>query len=145
MYYLRQSLFCIILLSAASMANAQSKCAQKVLEAESHRFEAMTRADTGALREMLADELVYVHSNAMQESKKEHLAAIGSQKLVYKKMERQDAQVRIYGKTALVNGKVKVQGVLNGNNFELNLLYLAAYRKIHKSWKLVHWQSTRVP
>lgn len=105
----------------------------------------MTRADTAALRPMLAEELVYVHSNAMKETKPEHLAAIASRKLVYEKMERQEAAIRFYGKTAIVNGKLKVGGLLNGNAFELPLLYTSVYQKQRGLWRMVSWQSTRIP
>ena len=125
--------------------NAQAQDSQTILASEARRFEAMTQADTARLRPMLADDLVYVHSNAMKENKAEHLSAIASRKLVYKKMERQDAAVRFYGKTALVNGTIKVQGILNNNAFEVNLIYLAVYRKKRGIWQLVNWQSTKIP
>ena len=133
----------ILLFFLFPVLHAQSQQAQKVLATESRRFEAMTKADTVALRTMLAEELVYIHSNALKENKLQHLAAIASGKLVYQKMERLEAHVRFYGKTALVNGLVKVQGVLNGNAFEIRLLYLAVYRKKQGNWLLVHWQSTK--
>lgn len=126
-------------------ALAQSNAALKVLASESRRFEAMTRADTAALRPMLANELLYVHSNALKENKLEHLLAIASRKLVYEKMDREQADVRFYGKTALVNGTLHVQGVLNGNPFALRLFYTAVYRKKRNLWQLVHWQSTKIP
>ncbi|MFN0037503.1 MAG: nuclear transport factor 2 family protein [Saprospiraceae bacterium] len=135
----------LLLFFATSGLNAQTKNAQTVLAVEARRFEAMTRADTAALRPMLADELVYVHSNALEENKEAHLAAIASRKLVYEKMEREEADVRFYGKTALVNGAVKVRGVLNGNAFEVRLVYSAVYRKKRGEWVLVNWQSTRMP
>jgi hypothetical protein len=104
----------------------------------------MTRADTTTLRLLLADELIYIHSNALKENKQEHLAAIASKKLVYEKMERELATVRFYGKTALVNGIIKVRGILNKNTFEVRLQYLAVYRKKRGVWQMVNWQSTKV-
>jgi len=133
----------ILLFFMLTGLNAQTKKAQKVLAAEAFRFEAMTRADTASLRPMLAEELVYIHSNAMQENKSEHLAAIASRKLVYEKMDREKANVRFYGKTALVNGELVVSGILKGNPFELRLLYLAVYRKKRNVWILINWQSTK--
>ena len=138
-------LFTLLACFVFSGIGAQSKSALKVLDAEIARFAAMTKADTIALRPMLADELVYVHSNALKENKLQHLAAIASRKLVYQSMERQDASVRFYGKTALVNGALKVGGILNERAFDLNLIYVAIYRKKQGAWKLVHWQSTKVP
>jgi len=132
----------ILLLFSSSVLNAQSKSTQKVLETETQRFAAMMRADTLALRPMLAEELVYVHSNALKENKSEHLAAIASKKLVYEKMDREEASVRFYGKTALVNGIVKVKGTIKGNAFEVRLFYLAVYRKKKGAWVMINWQST---
>ena len=135
----------VLLLFLLNTLQAQSKNAQIVLDQESRRFEAMTKADTIQLGPMLADELVYVHSNALVESKKDHLSAISARKLVYEKMTREEASVRFYGKTALINGKLKVKGILNGNAFEVRLLYVTVYRKKRGMWQLVHWQSTRIP
>lgn len=134
--------FCFIFLFYT--LDAQSRKARSVLLAELSRFEAMTHADTAALKPLLADDLWYVHSNALTETKKVHLNAIASRKLVYEKMERESASVRTYGKTALVNGKLLVRGKLNGNPFELRLFYSAVYRKKHRFWQLVNWQSTKV-
>ncbi len=125
--------------------HAQSRQAEQVLAAELRRFEAMVHADTAALQAMLASDLLYVHSNALKENKESHLSAIATRKLVYEAMNREEAMVRFYGKTALVNGLVKVRGVLNGNAFEIRLLYTAVYQKKKGIWQLTNWQSTRVP
>lgn len=58
-------------------------------------------------------------------------------------MDRETAQVRFYGKTSITNGTIKVKGLLSGNPFEVRMLYTAVYRKQHKNWQLVNWQSTR--
>lgn len=123
---------------------AQSKFEQKVLAAEQKRFEAMTKADTAALGRMLASDLWYIHSNGMFETKAAHLAAIANQSLVYQRIEREEASVRRFGrKAALVNGTVKVLGVVNGSPFEVRLYYSALYRKKGAIWLLANWQSTR--
>lgn len=123
---------------------AQSKCDQKILDAELRRFEAMTRRDTVALHQLLTDDLVYLHSNALLENKQEHLGAIATGKLVYQTMTRTQAAVRRYGRTAIVNGNVRVAGILNGNAFEVRLAYSAVYRKQGRRWRLANWQSTRL-
>jgi hypothetical protein len=124
--------------------SAQSKFDQKVLAAEQKRFDAMTKADTAALHDMLASDLWYVHSNGMFESKNAHLAAIAERNLVYQRMEREEAVVRRFGrKAALVNGTVKVLGIIKGSPFEVRLYYSALYRKKGGKWQLANWQSTR--
>jgi ketosteroid isomerase-like protein len=126
-------------------AFGQKRGAQPVLEFELQRFDAMVRADTQALRAMLADDLIYVHSNALIETREDHLQAIIGQKLIYKSMKREEARVRYFGKTAIVNGTVAVDGKINANDFAVRLLYSAVYRRLGKGWQLVNWQSTRIP
>ena len=115
-----------------------------VLDTELRRFDAMTRRDTSALRGLLHQDLFYLHSNGIKETKREHLTAIATGRLVYETMQRESATVRRYGKMALVNGKVAVKGKLQGNNFEINLLYSAVYRKYKGQWQLLNWQSTKI-
>ena len=116
-----------------------------VLAQENRRFELMIKADTAALRAILSDDLVYLHSNALQENKTDHLNALGARKLSYSKMQRENAAVRFYGRTALVNGRLNAAGVLNGNPFDIKLLYTAVYLKKRDRWLLLNWQSTRIP
>ncbi len=122
-------------------ASAQSK----VLTDEGRRFAAMTSRDTAALRGMLHDDLIYIHSNNLTENKAQHIAAIGSGRLVYKEMTSESVNLRRYGKTALTNGTVQVKGILNGTPFEVRLAYTAVYRKKRGHWRLLNWQSTRIP
>ncbi|HLP94035.1 MAG TPA: nuclear transport factor 2 family protein [Saprospiraceae bacterium] len=143
---MRKTIFLLILSGILQLsAFGQNKLAESVLQFELKRFEAMTRADTTALRAMLSEDLMYVHSNALIERKQDHLNAIAAKKLIYKSMKREQANVRLYGKTAVVNGTVAVQGVLQNNDFALRLLYTAIYRKKGKHWHLVNWQSTKIP
>ncbi len=132
-------LFLVLTVPAA----AQSKTEQEILDTELRRFEAMERRDTALLRDLLADDLYYLHSNALHEDKAAHISAIASGRLIYKKMSRERAVVRRYGRTALVNGIVRVSGMLNQASFDIRLVYTAVYRKKCGKWRLANWQSTR--
>jgi ketosteroid isomerase-like protein len=140
-----RTLYFFLFLALPLFALAQSKTEQKILDSELRRFEAMTRKDTLALRDLLADDLVYLHSNTLTESKKEHISNIGTGYLIYEKMTREQAKVRRYGKVALINGVVQVKGILKEKTFEMRLAYTAVYMKKGRTWRLVNWQSTRVP
>lgn len=115
-----------------------------VEQQELQRFEAQMHRDTAALKILLADDLVYIHSNAYTENKTQHLHAIASGDIQYLSMERQEAKRRTYGKTAIINGIIHVKGVFKTNPFDVNLRYTAVYRKKHKIWQLCNWQSTRM-
>jgi ketosteroid isomerase-like protein len=133
-----------LLLNASVFAQNEA-VTKEILAVQQVRFNAMTGKDTLALRDLLTDDMMYIHSNAMVESKSQHLEAIISGKVIYEKMVPEATKVRHYGKIAIANGKVNVKGQLNGNTFEIVLLYTAVYRKDKGNWKLASWQSARVP
>lgn len=104
----------------------------------------MTQKDTARLKKFLADDLVYLHSNGLTETKHGHLESIGSGNITYKSMDRApQTRVRVYGKWAITNGSVRVVGILKGNPFDVQLTYSAVYRKKKGRWQLVNWQSSR--
>lgn len=143
MRYLSLLFICLNLTPTAVWG--QSKMMSSVLETESLRFGAMTRKDTAFLKNLLSDDLVYIHSNGLTETKQEHLHAIASGAIVYRSMDRKaGTRMRRYGKWAITNGAMHVTGLLNGNPFELQLRYTAIYRKKKGMWRLLNWQSTRV-
>lgn len=137
-------LLCLLALSCATL-DAQSTAADQLLKTEQLRFDAMIRKDTAVISPLLGDELIYIHSNALKESKKEHLATISSGKIVYQEMKRESATVRIYRKTGISSGTVKVKGLINNNPFDIGMLYTAVYQRRKGVWVLINWQTTRLP
>jgi hypothetical protein len=118
----------------------------RLIEQENARFYAMIHSDTATLHRLLADELVYIHSNGLQESKAGHIRAIATKKISYNVMKREGAPtLRQFGKMAITNGQVMVMGLLGEDPFILRLVYTAVYRYKKKQWQLLSWQSTRLP
>ena len=97
----------ILLLHHFLCGFAQSGTDKKILATELRRFDAMVQKDTAYLRGLLADDLIYIHSNSLKENKQEHISAIGSGKIVYEKMNRENPKIRRYGKIAIINGNVR--------------------------------------
>jgi hypothetical protein len=113
---------------------------------ELSRFGAMQRADTAALRPVLADELVYTHSNAMVESREHHLELVGGRRTVYESLIPVVMRYALYGAdVALGNGVVKAKGILNGTPFDVILRVTTMHAWRDGRWQLVSWQSTRIP
>lgn len=127
-----------------TLAFAQNEAVTKeILAAQRARFDAMTGKDTLALRDLLTVDLLYIHSNAMTENKSQHLVAIASGKIIYEKMTPDVTKVRHYGKIAIADGRVNVKGILNGQAFDIVLVYTAVYQKFKNKWRLASWQSTK--
>ncbi len=114
-------------------------------ERELRRFEAMTRGDTAALAPLLADDLVYTHSNALVETKESHLAAIASRSTVYRALVPTFMDWRRHGDLALGAGMVYAAGFLRGTPFDVALRVSTVHRLRGGRWELLSWQSTRVP
>ncbi|TNE62285.1 MAG: nuclear transport factor 2 family protein [Bacteroidetes bacterium] len=146
MYLLRTPTFILFYLAVFVVPlTAQSQAEQVLLDTELARFSAMVKRDTGTLNPYLHDQLYYLHSNGLTESKQEHLSAIASGKIVYQSMQRDSVVlVRRFGRTALVNSQVAVNGLFQKKAFSILLRYTAVYRKQKGRWRLLNWQSTRV-
>jgi hypothetical protein len=127
--------------------NLQLLVAQSTIaDSEDMRFNAQVKKDTVLLRRILSDDLVYIHSNALVETKSDFLHSISTGNITYNSMQPEPGRtIRKYGKTGISNGIVQVKGLIQGKPFEVRLRYTAVYVKQKKNWRLVSWQSTKIP
>ena len=142
---MKQFLFIFCIFFSFSVMYGQKEGERKLIALEKQRFLAMTQKDTLFLQKVLADDLIYTHSNALIETKKDFLTSIQIGKIIYKSLESEEIKVRIYEKTAIINGLVHVVGALNGKEFDIHLRYVDVYHKNKMGWQLVAWQSVKVP
>jgi len=117
----------------------------EVLRADDRRFEAMRKGDWAALDASLADDLTYVHSSARLESKKEHLSNLRAGKPHYRGIAPRDRLARVHGDVGVVNGVSDMHVENAGKEQRFTVRYLAIYTKIGEQWRMLAWQSTRVP
>ena len=128
--------------ASASAADAE----QAVLAAQDKRIAATLAADVTLLGEMMTDDLSYTHSNANVETKPEFLEGIRSGKYRYQAMAFDDRHVRLHGdQTAIVSGTCRVRVTSAGRDLDIRLRFTELYVKQAGAWKMVLWQSTRVP
>ena len=116
-----------------------------VLQADDRRFEAMRKGDWSALDAALADDLVYVHSTARQESKKEHIDNLRGGTPHYRGIAPRDRKVRVVGGVGIVNGVSEMHVENAGKEQRFTVRYLAVYAKAGSVWRMTAWQSTKVP
>lgn len=114
-------------------------------EVNDRRFAAMVRADTAELGRLLADDLTYIHSTGTLETKEQFLTAISSQATRYRSIEPSEVRPRIYGDTAVVTGKVAMQASIRGQDLSFTARFTAVCAHLGGAWKLVAWQTTRLP
>ena len=116
-----------------------------VLRADENRFEAMRKEDWNALDLALADDLTYVHSTARLESKAEHVGNLRAGKPHYRGIAPRERKARVHGDLGIVNGVSEMHVERDGKEQRFTVRYLAVYAKTQGMWRMIAWQSTRVP
>ena len=110
---------------------------QEVLKAQSARISAMIGADIEKLDGLLTDNLTYAHTTGWTETKTGYLETIKSGRINYISFVPKDVEIRIYGETAVLTGKVGV----NLGRTDFTIRFLEVQRKVDGIWKLTAWQS----
>jgi hypothetical protein len=140
------SLLLVSTVGPAARAESKKPSADAVVKAaELARFEAATKNDLDTLGKLLADDLTYTHSTGVLETKEVFLASLKSGKLQFKTIEPADLQVRVFDKTAVINGTAKVSVVSEGKPKDLSLRYTDVWVNRAGKWQMVAWQSVKLP
>jgi ketosteroid isomerase-like protein len=117
-----------------------------VLQLEKDRFKAMINKDSSFLDRILANDLLYIHSNGVQDSKETFIRNIMNGSLEYIAVDLQQADIRTFSQTAWIHGaaKIKVRMGKDTTEVELVIRYLDVYKREDGEWKLVAWQSAKL-
>ena len=144
----------VALLMAVAVANAQPTttapqgapaAVEAVKEAELARFKAQTGGDWTALDALLGNELIYVHSNTLVDTKASYVESMRSGGLKYTSIVPRDMTVRVYGDTAIITAAAHITAVSNGQAIDNHLRYTDVWVRRGGRWQMVSWQSTRIP
>lgn len=116
---------------------------EEALKAEAARFKAQMSGDGAAMNKLFGDDLVYIHSSTVQDTKKSFIESITSGNVKYRAMHQGEATVRTYGCVAIVSGAAKFEVTVKGENRTLDLLYHAIWAKRAAGVQFISWQATK--
>lgn len=118
---------------------------QAIIDLDRKRMEAMCKQDAATLNELLADDLVYIHSSARVDTKQSLIGNMQSGSTVYKSIDPSDVQAKDLGDAVVLTGvaKISVQG--GGNLMNFGVRFTDVYANKGGAWQMVQWQSTRLP
>jgi hypothetical protein len=128
----------------AQRPDLASAAEREVRVAEAARFRAMTHTDFAALDTLLGSDLSYTHSDGARQNRSELVAMLRSGALAYIAVQPESAVVRVYGTTALADGRGHMRVRSEGKELAFTIRFLEAYVRRRGRWELVAWQSTRL-
>jgi ketosteroid isomerase-like protein len=133
--------FLLLLFSATMLAASADE--QAVRAALAQFNDAARKGDAATLEKLLGADLIYGHSSALIENKAECIAALVKGKPNFEMAP--EVQVKLYGKTAIVHGKMTAHVVQNGTPNKIPLDLLQVWVKSGKTWQMVARHTTRLP
>ncbi len=141
-FYIVAAFLCVLSLHVTAQ-----KADDELFKTEIRLFEALTQNDWVVFEEVLAEDLVYTHSNAKTDTKAQYIADLKAGKVKYNTIKPEDVQVRLYnnGSMGIITGRAVVEVTQNGQSTTSNLRYTDVYVKRKGKWQQVSWQSTRIP
>lgn len=112
--------------------------------ADDERVAAMVAADRARLDAILSEGLHYAHSSGRVETKAAFLESLTSRRTVYQAFDYRKRDFLIAAEDiVLMTGRALVR--VGGQAAELDLNFLAAWRREAGRWRFLAWQSSRNP
>ena len=131
--------------AAGAAAAPGASPAEAVLALESERVRAMTAGDLAALDRNFADDAIYTHSTGVAETRSEFIGQIRSGARRYGALTLADLKARPAGTAVVVTGSMRGSVEAEGKTIPLALIYTATYAERAGQWKLVAYESTKLP
>lgn len=133
------------LVCAAVVAGAPSDDVSAVRAAEAQRLVATIAADTTALAPLLSEDLRYAYSDGREQTKREFLAAVASNRVKYLSITPDQVEIQPIAPGAMaVHGRAKFAAIADGRRTEFTLRFLAVWRSESGLWRLFAYQSSQL-
>src|SRR5215212_12133188 len=118
---------------------------QEVIELQQNRIDATCRQDVATLDSLIADDLIYTHSNARVDTKASLIANMQAGRTVYQSIDTSDVVAQAFGDAVVLTGVAQIKVSSNGNPNSFGVRFVEVYGKRNGSGQMVTWQSTRLP
>jgi ketosteroid isomerase-like protein len=112
---------------------------------EDERYAAMLARDLKTLERLLDEQLVYMHSSGVADSKRSYLTGLREGVWDYQRIARTEQSVKVSGDTALVFNRLAISIKVRGVQKDLDNRALAVWTRREGAWRLLALQSGAVP
>ena len=126
--------------AAATTAGVEDE----IKKMEMERAAAAVKADTATLERMTADDYTFINRRGQLLTKADTMSRLKSGDIKLTANDVSDLKVRVYGNTAVVNGRVDVKGTMAGKDSSGPVLFTRVYVKKDGRWQSVAFQQTPI-
>jgi len=110
---------------------------------EDTRWKLLLNADVNALTDLVSDDLQFVHSSGLKDTKMTYLDAIRAGAVIYRSANSAIETVVPLGDGAFIaSGVVKMEVTVRGTERSLHSMFMVIWRREQESWRLVAHQTT---
>lgn len=99
-------------------------------------------ADADGLAPLLADDLIYIHTSGLIDTKQTFLSRLASGDLHYHVIDPGAFSVRDHGDAARVSGDVHIEVTASSVFKDLRARFVQVWVRSGDGWQLEYWQST---
>ena len=119
---------------------------QIITERETELYRAMLAFDYAALDDILSDEVRYIHSTAVVETKEAYFSAMRRGLYEYGAIDIRDVNTRMFNGVAMTTGVMDMLVGANGSaKHTIRLQHVLIWRLEDGKWRLLLRQATRIP
>jgi ketosteroid isomerase-like protein len=106
---------------------------------------AVSQADIAGLEQLLNDKYMHIHATALVESKAQFLEAFKNGSRKYDPIKIEEANVRVFGNSAVVTGKFNLKAFTRGKTLEGINRFGLVLVKTQKGIQVASFQATAIP
>jgi hypothetical protein len=139
------SIFAAFFLALIAAAPARAAIADDIKATEDERIAAYLSGNVAPLQKIFADELEYVHSSGISDTKAKVIESFTSGDLKITKFDRSDMKIQQVGSVVIATGVGNVELAMKGKEAKFALRYAAVYAKRAGVWQIFYYQGTRLP
>ncbi|NKB55963.1 MAG: DUF4440 domain-containing protein [Alphaproteobacteria bacterium] len=122
-----------------------SENGDRIIALDNERMQAMADKDVAKLNNLICKDLVYTHSSARLDTKDSLIGAMESGATVYTSVVPSDVTAQDLGNAVVLTGAAQISVVSNSTPNSFGVRFTDVYQNQNGTWRMVAWQSTKLP
>lgn len=139
------TIFATLVFALVAAAPARAGILDDIKASEDERIAAYISGNVAPLQKIFADELEYVHSSGISDTKAKVIESFTSGDLKISKFDREALNFTQIGSVIVATAIGHVELTMKGKAAKFDLRYSAIYSKRAGIWQIFYYQGTRLP